>query len=301
VKNEKPNVITKSPFLLLFGNPETRDHLKEEMRARFSQAKFSYTCERMTTFKRAEGEWDLYRLPEVFTAENVALFVGKAKQGDESDALAASLAQEAIPEGFQLFSLPVRNEMWWGLQSADRSQPLMTEKEYPIELTDGSKLPSRSYYKLLEMCEAAGIELAENDRVLEIGCAPGGMSTYALEMGCEVLGVDRGLVAQSVRHHPHFRQLSMSIADVPDEDLPVGIHWLVIDMHAEPRVLVQQCEFLFRRVTRGMFLTLKLNHIDTVRQLPKIHEALKRILPWKWTTLRQLPSHHQEVCFIGIL
>ena len=325
-----------SPFLLVFGNPDTREHLKLEMSSRFLFSRFAFSHERLTSFKFSSDkpspesgyqrgahlptEWDLRKLPDVFTAESFGIFLAKTPRdgagGDagsstgssavgDATALPEALSEEVIPEGYRIFSVPVKNEIWWGLQKIGRhgsalQLPSMTSMEYSIESAD-RKLPSRSYYKLKEMCEVSGSRISSGETVFEIGCSPGGMSFYALEQGAKVIGVDRGVVSQLVRQNPDFTQLHYSISDTPSESIPESMDYLVIDMHAEPRVLYRECQFLFQRVQKAIFLTLKLNDPETVRQLPKIHEQLKEAMPWRWSSLRQLPSHHQEVCFMGIL
>ena len=295
----------ESQFLLAIGNPDTREHLKAELALRFPLARFAFSEGRLTSFKHGPATtalWSTRRFPEIYTAETTGIFIGKT-----ADASAPPPGAGDVPEGFVLRPLALAAATWWGYFPETDAPPELNDREYGLDRPGADRLPSRAYFKLVEMAERSGVPIVPGSRVVEIGCAPGGMSLFALEAGADVIGVDRGVVSQTVRGNRKFKQMHHSVGELrpaaPGDSgaLPDSFDHLVVDMHASPAVLLQECDYLFGRVRKSALLTLKLNEPLTVRELPAVIERLRTARPWRRTWVGQLPSHHREICFIGTL
>ena len=67
---------------------------------------------------------------------------------------------------------------------------------------------SRSEFKLLEAIDHFGLHLPATGPVVDFGAAPGGWSKVMLDRGLEVIAVDPGDMAETIRRHPqlqHYR------------------------------------------------------------------------------------------------
>lgn len=193
----------------------------------------------------------------------------------------------------------IPQEWWWGIHQFD-----LGESRYPGARPTASlpeEAPSRAYLKLKEIWMEAEQDLRPGQRVLEVGCAPGGMSLALLERGVEVVGVDAGEMAVQILEHPRFRHLKRSINRVRPSEVGPRIDWLVMDMHAQPRVTIPIFLDLWRYFEtslRGGVLVLKLNSKSEMDELEDYVGMLKDARLGK-LICRQLPSNRKEIT-VGI-
>lgn len=279
--------ILSSSFVLVEGHEESRALLKEEMKLRFPGATFALSFGEITSFKARGGAFSERSYPEPYLSLRTGLFIEKKKSGEPAP-------QVALPEGFSLWAIDKGTETWWAATRDPEPAKLPTEAQL-------DRVASRSYFKLKEMCERSGLNIGKNDQVVEVGCAPGGMTQYALEQGAQVIGVDRGEMDPRVFKNLKFTHVRTSIKDAPDESLPESFDWLVMDLHAEPWVAFRECAFLMKRAKRGVFFTMKINDEQVLKTLSKLLVDLKQVVRFKNTWIGQVPSNAREVSFIAEL
>lgn len=163
--------------------------------------------------------------------------------------------------------------------------------------------PSRAWRKLEELCAWSGVD-PRGDRVLEIGCAPGGATVALLDRGCDVIGVDPHPVQLPDRlRGARFRWIGQPIERVPPSDLPGEIDWIVLDVGVAAPVALRSLDPLvprYRRTLRGLLLTLELNDWGVAERLPEFFEHL-RTLGASRIAAAHLPSFRQEVGAVALL
>lgn len=166
-----------------------------------------------------------------------------------------------------------------------------------LELPEGT--PSRVWLKVEQGLRWSGFEPAPGERVLDIGCAPGGGSHALLERGLEVVGVDPGAVDERVLAHPRFTHLRVPFERLEPAELG-RVDWLVFDVNLSPRLTLKALGRLVRGLPRlrGMLLTLKLNTDALAEQVPWM---LERVREMGMATVRatQLPANRQEICVMA--
>lgn len=152
--------------------------------------------------------------------------------------------------------------------------------------------PSRAYLKLEEGLVWSGLPMREKDRVLELGCAPGGASLALLERGLEVLGVDPADMDQSVLARPAFRHVRLQAKQLRATDLGGrSVEWLVSDMNVAPQDTIEAIrralDLCGREQVLGALLTLKLNAwSDAEAVLDALQSSRKRLLSIGFSKVR---------------
>jgi len=193
----------------------------------------------------------------------------------------------------------VEPEEWWvGYHRATREtrQPGgLREIELPPEAV------SRAYLKMQEALEWSGLPLRAGQRLVEIGCAPGGASQALLEHGLHVMGVDPAQVDPRVLAHPNFTHLQKRGADVRRREFR-NVAWLTADMNVAPQYTLDTVEAIVTHPAvniRGLLLTLKLLEWELAEQIPAY---LERIRGWGYPDVRakQLAHNRQEICVAAL-
>ena len=167
----------------------------------------------------------------------------------------------------------------------------------PCDFPD--EAPSRAYLKLAESELLWDIPFRKDDRVLEVGASPGGMSYACLERGMVVWGVDPGLMGPGLRAYggARFHHLRQPVFELRKEQVSEPIDWILLDMNTPPDVSVESFRHvwgMWREGVLGALLVLKLNQWKTADHLPKFLEMLKD-LGFSKMRARQLPSNRQEI------
>lgn len=162
--------------------------------------------------------------------------------------------------------------------------------------------PSRAWAKLEELCAWSGADPRAGERVLEIGCAPGGATVALLDRGCEVVGVDPQPVTLPDRLADRpFRRIPHRIESVPRDDLPDEVHWIVVDAGVAAPVAIHALPGLVRRwrdSLRAVILTLKLPEWTLAGRTPDMLGKLTEI-GLSRVDAAHLPSFRREVGAIG--
>ncbi|MBC7384946.1 MAG: hypothetical protein H7301_02140 [Cryobacterium sp.] len=196
-------------------------------------------------------------------------------------------------------------EVWFGwslLRDGEFGNP---GGESGIEKPEGA--PSRAYLKFSEAVALLERKIGKpifkaDDRVIEIGSAPGGACFAMLERGLKVTGVDRGAMDPVVLKNPRFSRIDSSIGDwmFPESILA---EWLVLDINAEAKIAVRECKPLtdyIKRGLKGVFFTLKMNQTDLALSTERLARTTAQDLGLAFYFVRQLPSNHQELALFGL-
>lgn len=160
---------------------------------------------------------------------------------------------------------------------------------------------SRAYLKMAEAMSWASLPMSRGERVVELGCAPGGASQALLDAGLEVIGVDPAEVDESVLADPNFTHVRSRSVETSRKVFR-HVQWLAADMNVAPSFTLDAVEAVVKHPgisIRGMLLTLKLPDLALVDELPKFVE---RVRSWGYrdVRLRQLAFNRQEICLAAL-
>jgi 23S rRNA (cytidine2498-2'-O)-methyltransferase len=299
-----------SQFYFALTNPEAESLLKEEVKQNYPELRLSYSRpgfltfkgERPVTFKplfaRVAG-------PSIGKMEFSNLKFDRAWVWKRSDDL-------EIPEGLKqisdrsLFKIGEKvtlimmvgtNEYWVG-----EYELLKTHFQTPGEVSSipEEEVPSRAYYKLAEAQEAFDLPFDHQERVLELGSAPGGASQFLLEQDTKVLGVDPAEMDARILKNSNFRHLRRPFESVGPDNFGSDIDWIVSDINLPPTVVFKEVQrFLSFLNPRGLVLTLKMNEDKHLKMLPYIRSELKNH-GFTLVEFKYLPSHRREIALIAL-
>lgn len=159
---------------------------------------------------------------------------------------------------------------------------------------------SRAYLKTAEALATSGFPIQVDDRVVEIGSAPGGACQRLLDLGLRVTGVDPAEMDPSILAHPRFEHWRAKAAAVKRKRY-AKFRWLLADANVAPNYTLDVVEDIVRypgNEIEGLLLTLKLSSWD---QLDDIPGHLARIAAWGYgrISVRQLASNRRECCVMA--
>jgi 23S rRNA (cytidine2498-2'-O)-methyltransferase len=169
----------------------------------------------------------------------------------------------------------------------------------PLEMPEHAV--SRAYLKMAEAMSWASLPMARGDRVVELGCAPGGASQALLDAGLEVIGVDPAEVDESVLAHSRFTHVRARTVETSRKVFR-NVQWLAADMNVAPQYTLDAVEAVVTHPgihVRGMLLTLKLPDWQLAEELP-VFAARVRSWGYKDVRLRQLAFNRQEICLAAL-
>jgi len=223
------------------------------------------------------------------------------EQGDRLLGTTAHLTRIARPGQRVLDCILVEPAEWWiGTHCAASGETCLPGGLCEIALPSGAV--SRAYLKMEEALVWSGLPLAKGQRVVEIGCAPGGASQALLGHGVHVVGIDPAEVDPVVAAHPRFTHVQKRGSDVRRREFR-GVTWLTADMNVAPQYTLDTVEAIVTHPTveiQGLLLTLKLLDWELAEHIP---EYLDRIRGWGYAYVRakQLAHNRQEICVAALL
>jgi 23S rRNA C2498 (ribose-2'-O)-methylase RlmM len=169
-----------------------------------------------------------------------------------------------------------------------------------------AQAPSRAWLKLEEAARVFPLPLREDDVVVEVGCAPGGMTRALLDRGTHVIGIDKNAMDPRILAEPRFRHVRSSArhvrADLIPAIAPAAVRFLVVDVNLPPRsalAAINGVASALRGSLNGALLTLKLGDYDLVQELPQWRGRIERMLAMR-TWAAQLPSNRQELTVFAL-
>ncbi|MCA9214553.1 MAG: hypothetical protein KDB27_15885, partial [Planctomycetales bacterium] len=187
------------------------------------------------------------------------------------------------------------NQWWFGTHIA--SSRILRHPGGTFRLQLPEHAVSRAYMKMNEALAWSRLPIAEGDRIVEIGSAPGGACQALLERGLLVTGVDPSDMHEAVASHANFTHIKKRGADLKRKEYS-DFKWLVVDTNVAPTHTLDTVDAIVnhdRTNIRGMLLTLKLPEWKLTDQVP---EYLDRIRSWGYGDVRarQLANNRQEIC-----
>lgn len=248
-----------------------------------------------------------------------ALWVGALSSSDPNDyfrKLASNLRGRALqlfpqfrvkdpefqkPDANSLFCMVGKEGLFCGMVP-----PRQTLGFYPGGVKfvshDPEDVVSRAAAKITEALHALPLirpALPENARWLELGAAPGGMTSELLKHGYHVTAVDSAPMDQRVRFHKNLTAVRCKVAEF-EHDSPRRFHALLCDMNGDALDALEQVVRLSDHVvSKGLVIfTLKLPKID---QLPAALAQLNQVTDHAFhaglrlISARHLPSNRNEL------
>lgn len=299
-----------SQYYFALTNPEAENLLKEEIKLSYPEFRMSYSRPGFLTFKGGDG----IPFRPVF-ARVSGRSLGKLRRDElifpkawvwalnDKVSIPAELQEISdrslfkVGETVTLIMVLGSDEFWVGQYELQPSHFQTPGEVSSIELLED--VPSRAYYKIAEAFEAFDITVEHEERVLELGSAPGGASMFLLEQDLKVLGVDPAEMDKRVKGAFNFKHLKM-----PFENLTSGIvgeiDWIVSDINLPPTVVMKELRRLLSFTSpRGVILTLKFNQTKHLPMLSHLPREFKE-LGFTHGEIKFLPSHRQEVCLFAI-
>ena len=177
-----------------------------------------------------------------------------------------------------------------------------THFQTPGEVSSIEKreVPSRAYYKIAEAYEAFDLPMEQQEKVLELGSAPGGASFFLLEQDLRVFGVDPAEMDPGILKKYNFKHIKKAFETLNENNFKEDIDWIVSDVNLPPSVVMKEVDrFLTFLEPRGIVVTLKLHQDRYLRMLKPIVESLKQ-KGFTQVELKYLPSYRQEICLIAL-
>lgn len=297
-------------FYFVLTNPEAEDLLKEEIALSYPDLRFSYSRPGFLTFK---ADREVKFSPIFCRVSGVCL--GKFKQSElkydrawvwkRDNALVIPAELQALSqktlfrpgEKVTLIMMVGEDEFWVG-QYTMKSTHFQTPGEVSSILQ--TEAPSRAYYKIAEAAEAFDLPFDHEEKVLELGSAPGGATQFLLDNDLRVYGVDPADMDPKIVKHPKFRHYRMPFEHIVEDTFKQDIDWIISDVNLPPTVVMKEVVRLHDFMApRGLVITLKINESKHLRQLWNYIDDVDK-LGYERYALKYLPSHRQEVCLVAM-
>ena len=297
----------RSPFVFALCQPGAEGVVRAEFVARGLSP--SFQASGFVTAKAREP-LGLSTLPTMVFARRLCLSLADVDDGVAlSSRLNARLHAEQAPAGGTrgdaadvgdvVVTSVVRGRAFVGVHRQQQGQP--RDPCGDAQLTVPERAPSRAWLKLEEAARVFDVPLAEGDTVVEVGCAPGGMTRALLDRGAHVIGIDRNAMDPRILAEQRFRHVKTSARHVEPSLVPsmapTPVRLLVVDVNLPPNSALSAVNAVagaVRGTLRGALFTLKLGDYKLVPELPHWRARIERMLGMT-TTATQLPSNRQEL------
>ncbi len=156
--------------------------------------------------------------------------------------------------------------------------------------------PCRSYYKIEEAWQQAGVFPRKGETCVDVGAAPGGWSWAALKRGARVIAVDAADLKDHVENHPHCEHsIDNGYAFMPDKK----VDWLFCDMIVRPLATLGLLDrWLEQKACRKFVVNVKFRGKQPASILAAIKELeVKHQIPE--LIVRHLYFDRNEITLIG--
>jgi 23S rRNA (cytidine2498-2'-O)-methyltransferase len=228
--------------------------------------------------------------PSAIEAETAILHHWHEASSAAAPARIATIGQHVVD-----CTLVEKDEWWIGWHVARTGDACFPGGLREIVAPEGAV--SRAWVKMEEALAWSELPVRAGQRIVEIGCAPGGASQALLDRGLRVIGIDPAKVDPRVLAHPNFRHIQKRGADVRRRDLR-GVDWLAADMNVAPQYTLDTVEAIVTHPSvsvKGLLLTLKLLDWELAEH---VDDYLDRVRSWGYRNVRarQLAHNRQEIC-----
>jgi 23S rRNA U2552 (ribose-2'-O)-methylase RlmE/FtsJ len=297
-------------FYFVLTNVEVESILKEEIRLRYPELRLSYSRPGFITFK---GDNDIRFNPLFCRLSGISH--GKFKKHElkyEKAWVYPVNDKLEVPEDLKMLSeksvfkkgetvtliiMAGHDEFWLGTYTL-QSHHFQTPGEVSSILEQD--VPSRAYYKIAEAFEAFDLPFDHQERVLELGSAPGGASLFLLEQDLKVLGVDPADMDPRVTKNIDFKHIRKPFETLIENDFKTGVDWIISDINLPPTVVLKE---VFRLLTflepRGLLITLKMNDMKHLEVMANIRDQMRK-QGFRKVELKYFPSHKKEICLLAL-
>jgi 23S rRNA (cytidine2498-2'-O)-methyltransferase len=264
--------------------PEFNDELRQKSIAAEEIAPGVFFSPRGERFFWVLDYWPVRRLPFVSVTDGVRQLrrLGKrwAYVGAQAFRRGKLIADQLYVKEPKQLSFPVHRDghAYCAFTLASPNEILWTDAPLKSRFAGGkvrfredrSGPPSRAYLKLQEALALAGITLAANDTVLDLGASPGGWSYVVAQTGARVEMIDRSRPDE--RLLKRFKRLSFRRADGlnPPSEILAAATVLLSDMACEPRKLFDAVQaWVALPNLRAMVCTLKFHGLSDKKLLER--------------------------------
>jgi len=230
---------------------------------------------------------------------SAAAHAARAALASAAPAWAAPLAAApatAQPGELVFDCVLVNRGEWWLGQHRAQAGPSCLEGGY-FEVATPAEPVSRAYLKMAEALAWSQLPLKSGQRIVELGCAPGGSCQLLLRRGLLVTGVDPAAMNPTVLGHANFTHLRKRASDVRRREFR-QTRWLASDMNVAPEFTLDAVEAIVTHPevhVEGLLLTLKLLDWNLAQEIPRYQD---RVRSWGYSQVaaRQLQHGRQEIC-----
>ncbi len=166
----------------------------------------------------------------------------------------------------------------------------------PGSIAHDPQAPCRSYYKLEEAWQHAGVYPRKNEICVDLGAAPGGWAWAALKRGAKVIAVDFADLKPHVENHPQCEHsLDNGYAFMPAK----AVDWMFCDMIVKPMATLGLLDrWLKQKACRKFVVNVKFRGkqpesiLTAIDELEKKH-SLSRLV------VKHLYYDRNEITLIG--
>lgn len=297
-------------FYFVLTNPEAESLLFEELRLRYPEIRRSYSKSGFITLK---GGGDFPFNPLFCRVSGISHGSFKKSELNVSRAWVYSVNPElVIPQDLKLLSdqtifkigetvhlvVMTGPDEFWLVSYTLRRDHFQTPGEVSSILP--KEVPSRAYFKLAEAFEAFDLPFENQERVLELGSAPGGASLFLLEQDMKVVGVDPAEMDKEVSRNFDFKHIKRPFETLTEKDIPGDIDWIISDINLPPTVVLKEVHRMLKFLNpRGVVLTLKINDMKHLQVVAGVREQFRK-LGFEKVELKYLPSHRKEIALIAL-
>jgi 23S rRNA (cytidine2498-2'-O)-methyltransferase len=205
-----------------------------------------------------------------------------------------------VPEGSKVLEvILIEPNRWWVA-----AKPVQTiEDGWPggvYAVTPPENMISRAYLKIAEAIPWSKLPMRVDDRIVEIGSAPGGACQRLLDLGFQVTGIDPAEMDPSIANHPrfeHWRAKSLQVKRRLFRPFP----YLICDANVAPNYTLDTVESIVTYPTsqfRGLILTMKMSSWEHANEIA-VH--VDRVKSWGFQRVvaRQLAHNRREYCLVA--
>ncbi len=277
-----------SNFIFCEAFDEYTPLLKEEIKCYYPELKFSFSHKNFLTYKSEKPISIDFKMDLIF-AKNYGLTLTKGTR-DQLEEYINQIGFNA--NQFQIYLFETTPELFWlGINTkAHTSFP----RSYP-NITLPEAAPSKAYLKMEEMLLLTMFPIKEGESVLELGCAPGGMSYSLVQRKINVYGVDSADISPNLKS-PLFTYKKCSFQHLEISELPKNFSWIVIDLNLDPFFVFKHIRPIIlnnETKVKGIFINIKLVETKIITQKVKLQNAFKE-MGFKVTIMKHLHSNQKE-------
>jgi len=165
-------------------------------------------------------------------------------------------------------------------------------------IADDKNAPSRAFKKLVEAQKVLGIEIKENEKLVDLGACPGGWTYVARQRGASAIAIDRSPVREDLLHDPKVEFIK---ADAFTFKTDEPIDWIVSDIICAPeRILELMNTWVKSEYCTHFVFTLKFQGDEGYGILREFKKEISKLSRYK-IILRQLNVNKNEATIMGSL